>query len=156
MTIEEFNKYIRKQPLQTYIVEIKLKYNHETEYRYTNEILIVENGCDYVWLQDWNEGEEDVEILNCVALNDIDLSLQWIPCDEKLPEEKDTGILKKLGINKRSDYVIVTIEINGDKVTDVACTYDGSWNWDKKYAFPDYKVTAWMPLPEPYKGCNYE
>ena len=35
---------------------------------------------------------------------------QWIPCSERLPEEKDAGTLKKLGINKRSDYVIATVE----------------------------------------------
>jgi len=23
------------------------------------------------------------------------------------------------------------------------------WDWNMKYAFPDYKIIAWMPLPEP-------
>ena len=76
---------------------------------------------------------------------------QWIPCSERLPEEKDAGILKKLGTNKRSDYVIATVEAKGERMTVTACTYDGAWHGDMKYAFPDYKIIAWMPLPEPYQ-----
>ena len=75
---------------------------------------------------------------------------QWIPCSERLPEEKDAGILKKLGTNKMSDYVIATVEVKGERMTVTACTYNGEWDWNMKYAFPDYKIIAWMPLPEPY------
>lgn len=75
---------------------------------------------------------------------------EWIPVNERLPEERDAGILKKLGTSKRSDYVLITVDVLGERMTDVGCTFDGIWNWDKKYAFPDYKVIAWMPLPEPY------
>lgn len=79
---------------------------------------------------------------------------EWIPCRERLPEEKDAGILKKLGTKKRSEYVLATVEVKGERMTVTACTYDGKWHWDKKYAFPDFKVTAWMPLPEPFKEEN--
>ena len=75
---------------------------------------------------------------------------RWIPCSERLPEEKDAGILKKLGINKRSDYVIATVKVKGERMTLTACTLDGVWYWDMKYAFPDYEVVAWQPLPKPY------
>ena len=75
---------------------------------------------------------------------------RWIPCSERLPEEKDAGILKKLGTKKRSEYVIATVEVKGERMTVTACTYDGEWDWKMKYAFPDYKIIAWMPLPEPY------
>jgi len=77
---------------------------------------------------------------------------RWIPCSERMPEEKDAGILKKLGTKKRSEYVLATVEVNGERMTVTACTYDGMWHWDKKYAFPNYKVIAWMPLPECYRG----
>ena len=76
---------------------------------------------------------------------------RWIPVTEALPEEKDAGILKKLGTNKRSDYVLATVEVKGERMTVTACTYDGKWDWNMKYAFPDYKVIAWRPLPEPYE-----
>ena len=75
---------------------------------------------------------------------------RWIPCSEELPEEKDAGILKKLGTSKRSEYVLATVEVKGERMTVTACTYDGKWYWNMKYAFQDYKIVAWMPLPEPY------
>ena len=75
----------------------------------------------------------------------------WIPVTERLPEEKDAGILKKLGTSKRSEYVLATVEVKGERMTVTACTHDGKWDWNMKYAFPDYKIVAWMPLPKPYK-----
>lgn len=78
----------------------------------------------------------------------------WIPVTERLPKEKDAGILKKLGKNKRSDYVIATVDVKGERMTVTACTYDGVWDWNMKYAFPEYEIIAWMPLPEPYKGVT--
>ena len=75
---------------------------------------------------------------------------RWIPVTERLPEEKDAGILKKLGTNKRSDYVLATVEVKGERMTATARTYDGKWDWNMKYAFPDYKVIAWQPIPKPY------
>ena len=76
---------------------------------------------------------------------------RWIPCSVRLPEERDAGVLKKLGTDKRSEYVLATVEVKGERMTVTACTYDGNWDWNMKYAFPDYKVIAWRPLPEPYQ-----
>lgn len=77
---------------------------------------------------------------------------RWVSCSEKMPDERDAGILKALGINKRSDPVLATIEIKGERIVDVVMTYDGEWHWDKKYAFPDKEIIAWMPFPDVYKG----
>ena len=76
---------------------------------------------------------------------------RWIPVTEALPEEKDAGILKKLGTNKQSDYVLATVEVKGERMTVTACTYDGKWDWNMKYAFPDYKIIAWRPIPEAFE-----
>lgn len=84
---------------------------------------------------------------------DVDIP-KWIPCSEGMPKEKDAGILKKLGTEKKSEYVLATVEVKGERMTVTACTYDGKWDWNMKYAFPDFKVIAWMPLPEPYEGGN--
>lgn len=86
-----------------------------------------------------------------LALKALEQESTWIPCSERLPEEKDAGILKKLGTEKRSEYVLATVEVKGERMTVTACTYDGKWDWKMKYAFPDFKVVAWMPLPEPYR-----
>lgn len=80
----------------------------------------------------------------------------WIPCSEQMPKEKDAGILKKLGTNRLSDYVIATVEVKGERMTVIIRTHDGVWHWDKKYAFPDYKVVAWMPMPKPWEGGQDE
>ena len=88
------------------------------------------------------------------AKGKADAEPHWIPVTERLPKEKDAGILKKLGTSKRSEYVLATVEVKGERMTVTACTYDGKWDWNMKYAFPDYKIVAWMPLPEPYKEVN--
>jgi len=93
------------------------------------------------YLRGYRQGKEDAEP-------------HWIPVTERLPEEKDAGILKKLGTSKRSEYVLATVEVKGERMTVTACTYDGKWDWNMKYAFPDYKIVAWMPLPESYKGVT--
>lgn len=94
------------------------------------------------------------EILEALDMANSALKKQeqdrWIPVTERLPEEKDAGILKKLGTNKRSDYVLATVEVEGERMTVMACTYDGKWYWNMKYAFPDYKIIAWRSRPEPY------
>jgi len=97
--------------------------------------------------------DDDFDILEEVAKayeqGKRDAEPHWISCSEWLPKEKDAGILKKLGIEKRSEYVLATVEVKGERMTVTARTHDGKWDWNMKYAFPDFKVVAWMPLPEP-------
>lgn len=121
-------------------------------------------------LADWwysSFGEEETEDAKAIraVMDKIEeglsmLSAQpephWIPCSERLPEEKDAGILKKLGVKKRSEDVLTTVEFKGERMTVTTCTYDGKWDWDMKYTFPDFKIVAWMPLPEPYKEDSNE
>ena len=62
---------------------------------------------------------------------------QWIPATEGLPEE---GV-----------QVLVTDDAGGLATIDVDCGY-----FDKEYGrfewFHSQNVTAWMPLPEPWRG----
>ena len=106
---------------------------------------------------DYELGSSDRDIYVRECLQDaptVTLESPWIPCSKRLPKEKDAGILKKLGTSKRSEYVLATVEVKGERMTVTACTYDGKWDWNMKYAFPDYKIIAWKPLPEPYKGVT--
>lgn len=84
------------------------------------------------------------------------LEPHWIPCEEEMPKEKDAGVLQKIGIQNKSDNVFVTIDTEKGKMVGIACTWDGIWKWDGIFAFPKWKVIAWMPFPAPYqKGDNY-
>lgn len=105
--------------------------------------------CDYYGKTGTDHCEADAVRMAIKALEE---QPQWIPCSERMPKEKDAGILKKLGTKKKSEYVLATVEVKGERMTVTACTYDGKWDWNMKYAFPDFKVVAWMPLPEPYRG----
>ena len=76
MTVNEFNKYLQTLPcIEEQLVRLRYKYDWEDEWEYSNQILIVNMDVEgyYCWLQDWNEGQEDVEILGCIALSDIDV-----------------------------------------------------------------------------------
>ena len=76
---------------------------------------------------------------------------QWIPCSERLPEEDcETG----KGV-QYSDFVLMSVEHKEDEETivDYGHTVDGKWYSDYTDCFipQEWKVIAWMPLPEPYE-----
>lgn len=86
---------------------------------------------------------------------------RWIPVEERPPEERDSIFAKWKGtakwdpamFEKTSDEVLVTIsDVGGEKTTRTAHTLDGKWSCDLLKANASYKVIAWMPLPEPYRG----
>lgn len=64
---------------------------------------------------------------------------QWIPCSERLPEEK-------------GEYLVTYHPCYWDNVEDEIKvgidTFRGRTTWAKKKF---QRVIAWMPLPEPYK-----
>ena len=75
MTENGFSKWLETQPVEDKIVSIRYKYLHEKEWTQSNEVLEVDMSADgyYVWLNDWDEGQEDVEILGCISVSDIDV-----------------------------------------------------------------------------------
>lgn len=84
----------------------------------------------------------------------------WIPVEERLPEEHSSIFAKFKGTTKWnnamfetcSNEVNITIEDDeGKSVTAHAHTNDGKWKCDLLRLNPQYHVTAWRPLPEPYK-----
>ena len=70
MTLEEFFEKLKTEIITDYIVKLKYKYDCEEKYTYSNELLFVDNQCDYVWYNDWNEGQTDVEVLEYFAVSD--------------------------------------------------------------------------------------
>ena len=84
----------------------------------------------------------------------------WIPCMERMPEERESIFKKAKGTDKWdpemfesiSDDVNVTVEFeDGTRKTMTSYTTDGKWSCEKEYRIK-MKVIAWCPLPEPYKG----
>ena len=80
MKLEEMFEKLENHNIYTdYLVRIKYKYDWEEEYEAHNEILEAYNG-KFVWLNDWNEGQTDVEVLGFVAIEDIPISkvVKWV------------------------------------------------------------------------------
>lgn len=74
MGISEFLKFIRTQRIGDYIVHLQYKYNHEDKYFESNEILycdVSNAGINYIWLDDWYEGQEDVKVLGFILLESV-------------------------------------------------------------------------------------
>lgn len=82
----------------------------------------------------------------------------WIPCSERLPEERESIFKRFKGTDKwsnamfegNSDEVNVTVEYeDGTRKSQTSHTLDGKWKCEKEGI--QKKVIAWQPLPEPYK-----
>lgn len=74
MSLDEFMEYIKTQIVTDYIVRLKYKYNHETDYTITNEIFVCEigeDGVNYLWLNDWYEGQQDIKVLGCIPVESV-------------------------------------------------------------------------------------
>lgn len=120
------------------------------------EIKYKEIGNDYYnigyssynldFVLEWKE--KYFEVLENKAAKDTAVSGKWIPCSERLPEE--------------SDYYMACV------YDEEANDYDYRKNWfahkddysieesEWRELLPAEKVTAWMPLPEPYKENDDE
>lgn len=80
-----------------------------------------------------------IRILHEQPTIDIDDVPQWIPCSERLPEEK-------------GEYLVTYHPCYWDDVKDEIRvgidTFRGRTTWAKK---KHQRVIAWMPLPKPYE-----
>lgn len=81
---------------------------------------------------------ESIEALMAVGeIYDIEYQ-RWIPCSERLPEHGERYLISVLdGINRRTTVAPYLPRCK-------------AWAMNGRMAY--WKVIAWMPLPEPYKG----
>ena len=77
MGMSEFMEYLKTKDIETQIVYLRYKYSWEDTWTYSNEILNVDMSVDgiYIWANDWNEGHENVEVLGCIAVSDVEIPL---------------------------------------------------------------------------------
>lgn len=61
----------------------------------------------------------------------------WIPVTERLPE-------------KDGEYLTTWIDAQKKLCVNVFLVENGVWYWNQKYLFPNWRIIAWMPLPEPF------
>lgn len=88
------------------------------------------------WLEKWRGYLDDDMIARMqIGTKDIPTDRQWIPCSERLPEEDMTRYL-------------CTYNYSEGVCVDFGLYSDGAWFTTG--------VTAWMPLPEPYKEESNE
>lgn len=80
MKIEEFLQYMEsRNNYGEYIVRIAYKYAHEKTWTITNEYLSYNFEFDmWEWQNDWHEGQEYVEVLGYIRVDDItEMTERW-------------------------------------------------------------------------------
>lgn len=91
--------------------------------------------------------------------------LEWITVSERMPEEHDSIFAKLYGTDKwddafwrtKSKEVLVTIEYeDGTRSVQSSHTTDGKWALEKIATLSEFKIVAWMEIPEPYKEKDNE
>lgn len=90
------------------------------------------DGEDSVWAKDVEALDAAIEAL------EKQVASEWIPVSEKLPEESGTYIVNAI----ENCIVHVTFAKWMKRMK--------KWNLTGSRSY--WKVTAWQPLPEPYKG----
>ena len=77
---------------------------------------------------------------------------EWIPCSERLPKAEDM-------YQPPEQRYLCQLEAYGERKFCVLSRLKGAvspfWDW-YGVAVHDSEVTAWMPLPKPYKGGDDE
>jgi len=87
--------------------------------------------------EEWNALQMAIEALQDRPKGD------WIPCSREKPDKNKPVLIS--GIHRTS----------GQRGVDIA-RYSGMvWQYDG-FTFPDIKIEAWMPLPEPFEGGEIE
>lgn len=95
MTIDEMFDELEDKARDTYIVTLKYKYDFEEKYTIENQILVYDSVDDsYIWQNDWNEGQTDVEVLGYMILGDVDTT-KVEPCKDSISRDAVMKCFKK-------------------------------------------------------------
>lgn len=108
----------------------------------SQELLRILEEQEAEFLNELLEGKRDLTIMGSdgrsVELTPKAKEGEWIPCEERLPEEEGRY------------YVTRHDDVTNTEFIDILWYEENLW-WNR-HSTGDYAVTAWMPLPEPWKG----
>ena len=131
--------------------------------------FIEESGDEYRKMWEKIDSEYDFGGMNACGsiiayIEDMPKVGEWIPVTERLPEECEAVNVTWVNHNPESYYA----DMKGKPNVDTAVYYAGHWYWWncviqdilKEYGEGfeadkidgNIEVTAWQPLPEPYRG----
>lgn len=82
LCLDEFFDIIETMPCTDYIVKLRYRYGWEKEWTVSNEILEYyadSKSENYIWLNDWFEGQQWVEIMGFMPIEDVDVPEYTIP-----------------------------------------------------------------------------
>jgi Protein of unknown function (DUF551). len=79
---------------------------------------------------------------------------KWIPCSDRLPEEPEVSPPAALGALVREGTLQEYIVMLYGALKPTTMHYAGNGEWYDQWTGEKYRVTAWRPLPEPYKQNN--
>lgn len=94
--------------------------------------------------------EDIIKVLKALPSSKDD----WIPCSERLPEEREWIGTKSFGTTK-SDTILMTFDVDGTRFVKPLSLQNGKLSKaDAKTMdafYKGWKVVAWMSLPQPYR-----
>ena len=86
--------------------------------------------------------EEDVKFATEYAIKALEQEPKWIPVSERLPE--------------KNVWVLVTVEQSGVRHQEIMRRNNFIDTWTDNIDNYNNEITAWMPLPEPYRKEGVE
>lgn len=128
------------------------------EYKDLEEQCIKENSFGLkMLLHKWKEFFEDIQELYEYRKLEKQGKDDWIPCSERLPEEpeeiptEDEPVEEMMLDGKFREYIVAIW--GADESTTLY--YIGNNEWYDGISGTYYKVIAWQPMPEVYKGLDH-
>ena len=91
------------------------------------------------------DGHTEKDVTRLLSLPSAQPEQRWIPCSERLPEDKT--------------YVLTTIKVPNRIAHARSGRYEGGFFYNDNgdcWRATDIEVKAWMPLPEPFKPQESE